>query len=72
MCMYFFFELPCEFDVTEIHKIFLGDMRIKVFFVGVIGIKRVIVKLAFVFVVVHRGYIYHYKIIRFIQTGESL
>lgn len=50
--------MPGEFDITEVHEIFFGDMGIKVFFVGAEGVKRVVVELTFVFVVVHRGYIY--------------
>lgn len=57
---YLFFELAGEFDITEVHEILFGDMGIEVLFVGVEGVERMVVELAFVFVVVHICYIYLY------------
>ena len=50
---YFFFELSGQFDISQIHKIFFGDVGIEVLFVVVKRIKRVIVELTFVLVVIH-------------------
>ena len=57
---YLLFELTGEFDITEVHEILFGDMGIEVLFVGVEGVERMVVELAFVFVVVHICYIYLY------------
>lgn len=55
---YLLLELPGKLDITEIHEILLGDMRIEIFFVVGKGIKRVVVELTFVLVVVHDSYIF--------------
>lgn len=35
---YFFFELSGQFNVSEVHEIFFGDVRVKVLFVSIEGI----------------------------------
>jgi hypothetical protein len=50
---YFLFELASKLYIPQIHEILLSDMRIEIFLIVVKGIKRVIIELAFIFIVVH-------------------